>query len=302
MTEKLEEKEKDPLVKVDDVASLIKFRSFKRFAKNIPALISAIFLILAILVSIFPSKITGYSQNVQNLDLQRNLPSGLHWMGTDNLGRDVFTELLYAMQITLRIAVGVAIVSTIIGALIGAIAGYSGGFIDSALMRFTDIFLAVPQIIILAIGLNKFGTSGDFVLIMIISVTMWMTIARLVRSQVLTLKKREYVDAAKISGRGYFYIVVMHLIRNSISIIAVSAAITISNSIILESTVSFLGFGVKPPRTSLGLMLYDARGNTTGSKAYLFYAPGIAIFLIVLAVNFISDGLRDALDPESEKS
>ena len=129
-----------------------------------------------------------------------------------------------------------------------------------------------------------------------------MYVARLVRSQVLSIKEREFVDAAKISGRGYFYIVVKHLITNAMSIIAVSAAITVSASIILESTVSFLGFGVQPPRTSLGLMLNDARGNTTGSRAYLFYVPGITIFLIVLAVNFISDGLQDALDPATEKS
>ena len=139
-------------------------------------------------------------------------------------------------------------------------------------------------------------------LILIISLTTWMYIARLVRSQVLSIKEREFVDAAKVSGRGFFFIVFNHLIRNAVSIIAVSAAITISGSIILESTVSFLGFGVQPPRTSLGLMLNAARANTTGERAYLFYVPGITIFLIVIAVNFISDGLRDALDPGSEKT
>lgn len=285
-----------------DIVPEKRFRALKRFIRNIPAAVSAVFMIFAVALCAFPSFVTGFDQNTQDLKAARQLPSSVHRLGTDILGRDVFTELLYAMQVTLRIAIGVAIVSTIIGALVGAIAAYSGGWIDSLLMRTTDLFLVVPQIIILAIGLKKYGTAGDIPLILIISLTTWMYIARLVRSQVLSLKSREFVDAAKVSGRGYLYIVVKHLIRNSVSIIAVSAAITVSNSIILESTVSFLGFGVQPPRTSLGLMLNAARGNTNGDRMYLFYAPGIAIFLIVLAVNFISDGLRDALDPGSERS
>ena len=290
----------EELKMIDEVIPQKRYRALKRFSKNKPALISLIFMIFCIALCAFPSLISGYEQNSQLLSDARQLPSGSHWLGTDILGRDMFTELLYAMQITLRIAVGVAIVSTVIGTLIGSIAAYAGGWIDSLLMRSTDLFLMVPQVVVLAIGLNRFGTSGDIPLILIVSLTMWMYIARLVRSQVLSIREREYVDAAKISGRGFFYITFIHLIRNSVSIIAISTAITISTSIILESTVSFLGFGVKPPRTSLGLMLNAARGNTTGDRAYLFYAPGI--FLIVLAVNFISDGLRDALDPGSEKS
>lgn len=304
MSEEIVSVEEDevPINISGDIIPVKKFRAFKRFCKNRPALVSLIFIIFCILICAFPSFISGYSQNHQELTQNFRTPSGEHFMGTDALGRDLFTELLYAMQITLRIASGVALVSTLIGAFVGSIAAYAGGWIDSLLMRLTDLALVVPAIIILAIGLKKYGTAGDIPLILIISLTMWMYTARLVRSQVLSLKTREYVDAAKVSGRGFFYIITRHLIRNAISVIAVSAAITISAAITLESTVSFLGFGVKPPRTSLGLMLYAAKGNTTGDKAYLFYAPGMAIFLIVLAVNFISDGLRDAFDPGSEKT
>jgi len=168
-------------------------------------------------------------------------------------------------------------------------------------MRTTDLFLCVPQLIILGIALNKYGGDGDYVISVIIALVFWPSTARYVRGQVLSLKKREYIDAAKVSGRGTFYIVFRHLIPNSWSVIAVSSVLAVANAILLETTLSFLGFGVQPPHKSLGLLL-DAASGSLSTHFNLFLAPGLTIFFTVLAFFFIGDGLRDALDPRSEQS
>lgn len=289
------------LMEVEPIAPPIRYRGFKRFLKNRASLVSLIFLIIISIVAFIPQILARYPQNDIDLSRRRLTPQGSHIFGTDQLGRDVLTEILHATQVTLRIAIGVGILSTIIGVIIGAFAGYYSKFIDSLLMRATDMFLVVPQLIILALALRKFG-SGDMAMVIIISSISWMYTARLVRSQVLSLRTREFIDAAKINGRSSFYIVIRHLIPNSWSVIAVSSALTVAGAILLESTISFLGYGIQPPKTSLGRILFDAKGYATGDYFYLFFIPGLITFLIVLSINFISDGLRDALDPRSEQS
>lgn len=285
----------------DVIAAPVHYRGFKRFCANKAALVSLIFIVLFLIVCYFPHLLTDFPQNDIVSSRKRLSPSTTHWLGTDLQGRDMLTELLYASQISLRIAIAVGIISTFIGAVIGAAAGYFSRFFDSFLMRATDLFLVVPQIVILSIALAKFG--DDYVsMVTIIAIISWMYTARLVRSQVLSLKSREYIDAARMSGRGSLYIIFRHLIPNSWSVIAVSSAFTVAGAILLESTVSFLGFGVQPPLTSLGNILYDLKGLAVGPYWYLFFAPATVIFLIVLSFNFISDGLRDALDPRSEQS
>ncbi len=285
---------------VESIPPPIKFRALKRFYANRAATISVVFLVALIVLCYFPNLITDFSQNEQTA-FKRLPPNSTNWLGTDLLGRDILTELLYAGQITLRIAIAVGIISTFIGSLAGAIAGYFHKIIDSLLMRVTDLFLVVPQLVILALALKKFGDEY-IAMVLIISLISWMFTARLVRAQVLSLKSREFIDAAKMNGRSSIYIVFRHLIPNSWSVIAVSSAFTIAGAILLESTVSFLGFGVQAPLTSWGRMLYDFKGFAIGQYFYLFLSPALATFFTVLAFNFISDGLRDAFDPRSEQS
>ena len=260
---KTEPKEVSIFSTADEIAAPIKYRALRRFASNKAALISVIFIVAILILCYFPHLITDYPQNDIDPSRKRLPPSAEHWLGTDLQGRDMLTELLYAGQISLRIAIAVGIISTLFGAIVGAAAGYYNKFIDSILMRLTDLSLVVPQIVILAIALKKFGDEYLSMVLVIASVS-WMYTARLVRSQVLSIKTREYIDAAKISGRGSAHIILKHLIPNSWSVIAVSSAFTIAGAILLESTVSFLGFGVQPPLTSLGNMLLDLKGFAVG--------------------------------------
>jgi peptide/nickel transport system permease protein len=227
-------------------------------------------------------------------------PSREHWFGTDPAGRDYLTELLYAGQISLKIGVAVAFLSTAIGALVGAVAGYFGKFTDQLLMRATDVFLMIPSVAILALAIKKFGGS-DLTIVLVLAGLLWMTIARVVRGQVLSLREREFVEAARASGATHRRIIVRHLLPNLAGPIIVNSSLAMALAIIAESTLSFLGYGVQPPKSSWGNMLADAQEYFGTTKAFLLYFPGLALLLVVLAINFVGDGLRDALDPLSGK-
>jgi len=272
----------------------------RRFLRHRMAVVSIVVLIL-ICVACFGAKwLAPYPKNHQDLLLGPVGPSSEHWFGTDNLGRDQLTEIMYAGQISLAIGFGVALISTLVGTVVGALAGYFGKWSDQALMRLTDLFLVVPAIAILAIAIKKFGDSVSTI-VLILAALGWMYIARIVRSQVLALKEREFVEAARASGASRTRIIVRHLVPNMMGPIMVNATLAIAAAIITESTLSFLGFGVQPPTTSWGRMLSDAEGYVGGDKAYLLYFPGLALLLVVLAVNFIGDGLRDAFDPQATR-
>jgi peptide/nickel transport system permease protein len=185
-----------------------------------------------------------------------------------------------------------------VGTAVGAVAGYFGKWRDSALMRVTDLFLIVPQIAILAIALKRFG-HGTFIIVLVLTGLFWMTIARVVRGQVLALKEKEFVEAARAAGASDFRIIVRTILPNLIGPISVNATLSVALAIGTESVLSFLGFGVQRPSTSWGNLLADARGFVT-SQAQLIYFPGLMLLLITLAINFLGDGLRDALDPQGE--
>jgi peptide/nickel transport system permease protein len=224
-------------------------------------------------------------------------PSAEHWFGTDKLGRDYFAMVIYAGQISLKIGLGVALISTIIGTVMGSLAGYFGRWVDQLLMRVTDLFLIVPAIAVLAIALRKFGTT-DSVIIFTLAGLFWMQISRVVRGQVLAVKEKEFVDAARAAGASSFRIITRHVLPNCIGPIVVNATLAVAFAIVAESTLSFLGFGVQKPQTSWGNLLLDARGNVQ-FDTHLLYFPGLFILLTVLCINFVGDGLRDALDPQS---
>jgi len=228
-------------------------------------------------------------------------PSWHHIFGLDPLGRDYFSEVLYAGQVSLTIGLGVGLLSTVIGSMVGAVAGYFGTWRDAALMRITDLFLIVPQIAVLAIALKKFGNSATTI-VLVLTGLFWMTIARIVRGQVLSLKEKEFVEAARAAGASNSRIIFRTILPNLVGPISVNATLSVALAIATESTLSFLGFGIQRPATSWGNMLSDARGYVGTSQAYLVYFPGIMLLLITLAINFLGDGLRDALDPQGESA
>jgi peptide/nickel transport system permease protein len=272
----------------------------RRFLRHKVAVVSIFVLLLLVVVCFGAPWIAPYSNTSQDLLLGPVSPNGTHWLGTDDLGRDQLSRLLYAGQISLKIGFLVAIISTFLGTLVGALAGYFGKATDQVLMRLTDLFLIVPALAILAIALKKFGQE-DIVIILVLSGLFWMYVARVVRGQVLSLKEKEFIEAARAAGASPTRIIVRHILPNIVGPIVVNVTLGVAIAIITESTLSFLGFGVQPPQTSWGNMLSDAEGYIGTSKAYLLYAPGLMILVTVLAVNFLGDGLRDAFDPQSEK-
>jgi peptide/nickel transport system permease protein len=274
---------------------------WRRFARHKVAVASIVILVLLVVVCFGASFFAPYPKNEQDILLGAVSPSGDHWLGTDQLGRDQLTELLYAGQISLLIGFAVAIISTIAGTVVGALAGYFGRATDQFLMRFTDLFLVVPSIAILALAIEYFGHS-TFWIIMVLALLFWMNVARVVRGQVLSLREKEFVEAAKASGASPIRVIVRHIVPNMIGPILLNVTLGVAAAIITESTLSFLGFGLQPPQTSWGLMLSDAEGYVGTGKSYLLYAPGLAIMLTVLVVNFIGDGLSDAFDPQSDRN
>jgi peptide/nickel transport system permease protein len=234
-------------------------------------------------------------------------PSAAHWLGTDELGRDVFSRLLYAGRVSLLVAFLAVSISTTIGVIVGALAAYNGGWVDTTLMRFTDIMLALPALPLLLIfskALRDFGPlKGSFgpstsvvIIVVVLAIFGWMGIARLVYGSVLTLKAREFTEAARALGASGPRIVISHLIPNSAAPIIVSATLGVGGFIVAEASLSFLGLGIVPPAPSWGSML-------SGVQAYMFrnpwlaFYPGATILLVVLSINFVGDALRDALDP-----
>ncbi len=270
----------------------------RRFFRHRLAVAGGIILILLIVLCFGAKYFAFYDKNHQDLLLGPVSPSKAHWFGTDQLGRDTLTEMLYAGQISLKIGLAVALLSTLVGTITGAVAGYYGGWLEQLLMRLTDLFLVVPAIAILAIALRKFGQS-DNIIILVLAGLGWMYVARVVRGQVLAVKEKEFVEAADAAGATSARIIARHILPNCIGPILVNATLGIAAAIVTESTLSFLGFGVQPPATSWGNMLSAAEGNYN-QNTHLLYFPGLAILLTVLCVNFMGDGLRDAFDPQSK--
>jgi peptide/nickel transport system permease protein len=283
--------------------------AWRRFRRHKPAIVSAIILILIglacllVTVNIFGFRLSHYTFRGQNLFVIRHSPSANHLFGTDQLGRDLFTRVLYGGRISLMVGVTVAASAGIIGAVVGAVAGYYGGTIDNLLMRVTDLFLAIPFLVVLLIGeklLDKL-LPGQSILntVLILTLFFWMPDARIVRGVYLSLKEKEFVEAAKASGASDTRIMFYHMLPNAMGPIIVNATLLVAAAILTESALSFLGFGVQPPTPTWGNLLSDSRGFIT-TDPYLIWFPGLAILITVLSVNFLGDGLRDALDPHQK--
>ncbi|WP_434056292.1 ABC transporter permease [Georgenia wangjunii] len=224
---------------------------------------------------------------------------GEHPFGQDNAGKDFFALVMRGTQRSLIIAFVVGIVSTIIGTAIGALAGYFRGWVESVLMRLTDLLIVIPLLVLAAV-LGQMSGGGIWALAFMLGIVTWTGLARLVRGEVLSLREREFVAAARAVGTHPLRIIVKHILPNTLGTIIVSATLSIAAAILLETSLSFLGFGVNPPDTSLGVLISTYQNSFT-SRPWLFWWPGIFILAIALSVNFIGDGLRDAFDPRQNR-
>jgi peptide/nickel transport system permease protein len=269
----------------------------KRFVRHKPAVAGLVFLAVFAAIAIAAPWIAPYPFDEQDWSIigSPTPPSAAHWLGTDELGRDALTRLMYGGRISLAVGIAAALMATLIGSLVGALAGFYRGWVDTVLMRFTDVMLSIPilPLVLLLSGLLRPSVP---LLIAIIGALGWMGTARLVRSQFLALREREFVEAARALGAGPARLMWRHILPNAIGPITVAATLAVGSSIMLESALSFLGFGVLPPTPTWGNLLNAASG-WIGVAPYLAIPPGLCIFFTVLAVNFLGDGLRDAIEP-----
>ena len=272
--------------------------AWRRFKGHKLAVASAIVLLLITLAAIFAPLIAKYNYHETFTGPLLSGPSAKHWFGTDEIGRDEFSRVLYGGRVSLLVGFSVALSAAVIGTGVGAIAGYYGGWIDNVLMRVTDMFLAMPFLVILIVAASVLhGSVIDIVLIL--SVFFWMPDARIVRGLFLSLKEKEFVEAAKSSGATNKRIIFYHILPNTMGPIIVSSTLNVAGAILTESALSFLGFGVQPPTPTWGALLEEARSNIFGAPGLTWF-PGLAILITVLCVNFLGDGLRDALDPHQK--
>jgi ABC-type dipeptide/oligopeptide/nickel transport system permease subunit len=246
---------------------------------------------------IAPYRFDGY--DISNVETAPTL-SGFHVFGTDLLGRDYFSRVLYGIRTSERVAFIVMALSVFIGTAVGMVAGYYGRWVDSLLMRFTDLMLTLPAQAVLLTAAAFLGHGSQYRVAIILALVAWTQLARIVRGQFLVLREREYVDAARALGAGDLRIMVRHMLPNSMGPILVTATLTLGGAILAEAALSYLGFGVLLPTPALGKLIADGQ-DVSVHDWWLVTFPGLAIVLIVLCINFIGDGLRDALDPTQRR-
>jgi len=225
--------------------------------------------------------------------------AGNHFFGTDELGRDFFSRTIYGIRTSEEVGLFVAVASSVLGVLVGAIAGYYRGWIDNLLMRLTDLVLTLPALAILLTAAALFGSGSQWRISFILAGFFWTGIARIVRGVFLSLREKEYVEAAKAGGAGDLRIMFRHILPNTLGPVIVNATLAVAAAILTEAALSFLGFGIKPPTPSLGVLISDGQNNP--EKWWLTVLPGLVLVLIVICVNFVGDGLRDALDPTQRR-
>jgi oligopeptide transport system permease protein len=256
-------------------------------------------LITMVLLALLTPLIAPYGYEAQNLDLGASPPSAAHWLGTDIFGRDLLTQILYGGRISLAVGFIATAVALVIGVTWGAVAGYIGGRVDAAMMRFVDILYALPFMIFIILLMVVFGRN-ILLLFLAIGAVEWLTMARIMRTQVQALRQQEFVEAAISLGLSPRSIIFKHIVPNAIGPIIVYTTLTIPSVMLLEAFLSFLGLGIQPPQTSWGLLIsYGA--ETMEEYPWLLIFPGLALTLTLFSLNFLGDGLRDALDVRGSK-
>ncbi len=272
--------------------------ALRTFLRHRLAMGSLVLLVFIATVAFFAEQLTPYGFDEVNL-LNRGVPPQLedqHFFGTDRIGRDYFSRVIFGTRTSITVAIIVSVLSTVIGTTVGAVAGFYRGWLDNALMRLTDFVIAVPGLAILLVAAEFISGGSPYQVAIIISLLLWTNIARIVRGNYLALREMEFVEAARASGASDLRIIFRHMLPNTLGPIIVNATLVVALAILIEATLSFLGFGVQPPTPALGKLINDGK-DAMLTDWWLVTMPGLTIVAICLCINFIGDGLRDALDP-----
>ncbi|MGG1573536.1 oligopeptide ABC transporter permease [Fictibacillus sp. NRS-1165] len=273
---------------------------FKKFSRHKMSMAGCIIMLILVLVAVFADFIAPFEPNKIDPAAFEQPPSSEHLLGTDSVGRDVLSRVIHASRVSLTVGVAAVTMYLGIGILLGSIAGYFGGIIDMVIMRFADAMISFP-VLPLVIVMVAIAGNGVFNIILVIGLVMWPEVARIVRGQILSLREQEFVEAARSIGERPMSIIFTQLIPNVLAPVIVAGTFGIANAILLEAGLSFLGLGVQSPNASWGNMLMDAQSITVlTSMPWLWIFPSLCIVLAVISINFIGDGLRDALDPRQK--
>ncbi|HVX29360.1 MAG TPA: ABC transporter permease [Nitrolancea sp.] len=280
--------------------------TLRRFLRHRLAVAGAVVLVVLVLSAVCAPL---YVVNPNTLSVGEKLqgPSLRHFFGTDDVGRDIFARVMYGGRISLTIGITATVVALVVGTLVGAVAGYCGGLTDNLLMRLVDMFLSFPSLFILIVLASVIRTNNHlrhysgsiWPIVVVIGMLSWMALARIVRATFLSLREKEFVEAARAAGAGNLRIMFRHILPSALGPIIVQGTLLIAVTIITESGLSYLGFGVQPPTATWGTLLQDAQGHMQDLPMFSI-APGMMIFLTVMSINYLGDGLRDALDPHSQ--
>ena len=286
----------EPVEPVDATEAVTQARLvWRRFRRHRTALVSAVILLALVIVCLAAPWLAPYDFTDQQLSDQFSSPNSDYLLGTDSLGRDQLSRLLYGGRVAVSVGVGVAIVGGVVGVAVGTVAGYLGGCVDAVLMRLTDFALALPALIFLIVAARIFGDSIITVVLLVSAIT-WMGVARIVRGATLSVREQDFVMAARATGACPLRIIVRHVLPNIVGPVVVNLTLTVAAAILLESALSFLGLGIQPPTPTWGNMLAGSKGYVQ-TAPWLVWFPGLLILTTVLCVNFLGDGLRDAFDP-----
>lgn len=294
--------------------------AWKRLKSNVPAMIGLAVILVLIVLAVLAPLLTNYNYRDGNLLATSQGPSHTHWLGTDELGRDILTRLLYGARVSLTVAVAAQIVIVVVGLPIGLLTGYLGGWLDMAVMRVIDAIYALPNLLIAILIMSMIRTNisasakangswltsldtlthGLIGIFIVMSLTNWLTVSRLVRAQVLSVKEREHVEAARTLGASGPRIVFVHILPHVMAPVIIAIALGVPGAILLEASLSFLGIGVNPPTPSWGLMISSGITNMR-SHPHMLISPALALGVTLLAFTFLGDGLRDAMDPHMKR-
>lgn len=272
--------------------------AWKRFTKNKLAMAGLVSIIILILASVFAPLLTTHGRDDIDMYCMEAPPSAEHILGTDEVGRDMFARLLYGGRVSLSVGLLASVFEVIIGVALGAVAGYYGGNVDTIIMRITDIIMCFPFFVV-AIALAAMIGPSMMNLIFIIAILEWTKIARIVRAEVLSIKQRDFIQASQALGLNKMEIIFKHILPNTFGSVMVFATLAIANGILTEAALSFLGLGVRAPQPSWGNMLSAAQSMRVLQYEWWMWIPqGLLVFITVISINFLGDGLRDALDPK----
>lgn len=269
--------------------------AFKRLRRNKMAMVGLAIVILMLLIAVFAPLVSPYGPNDRDKEQSQSPPSAEHFFGTDLLGRDVFSRVVYGSRVSMTVGVVAVGISLLIGLFFGALSGFFGNIADAVIMRFADIFFAFPYILG-AIAIMTVLGPGFINVFIAIGILGWASVARLFRSSILSIKEKEYIEAAKAIGASNFRIIVRHILPNAFTAIIVYSTMNVGTAIIVEAALSFLGLGVQPPTPSWGKMLAESLSYINISPWMMFF-PGMAIVITVMGFVLLGDGLRDAFDP-----